>query len=148
MQRDLLLKNGQVYDDAGDPIEGTLEGKATLKVTYIDVNRLRKGPVQTIDDSYIEVTLKISSINAALKYYCVDQIVKRKTPVLPMLVCEAIDKETGNVERLRITDIYLNPEEITLWEAKAEGNDKATYDLKGRSNKEPDYLDRLPDYVE
>jgi len=148
MQRDIKLKNCQVYDDNGDPIEGTLEGRVVLKVQYGDVNRLQKGPVQTVDSWYNEVTLRISSVNAALKYYCVDQLTKGKTPVLPFIIGETLDKETGNAERVRISDIYLNPEEITLWEAKAEGNDNATYEIKGRSNKPADFIDKLPDYEE
>ncbi|WP_236841291.1 hypothetical protein [Brevibacillus formosus] len=59
-----------------------------------------------------------------------------------------MDKEAGNSERVRISNIVLNPEEITLWEAKAEGNDFATYDLKGMSIEKPDYLDELPTYIE
>jgi hypothetical protein len=148
MQRDIKLKNCQIYDDNGDPIDGTLEGRFVLKTTYGEVNRLGKGPVQTVDNTYVEVTLRISSVNAALKYFCVEKLTNGKTPILPMLIGETVDKEAGNSERVRISDIYLNPEEITLWEAKAEGNDNATYEIKGRSNKKPDFLDKLPDYVE
>ncbi|XOS92363.1 hypothetical protein ACLMAB_00250 [Brevibacillus laterosporus] len=119
-QSDIKLKNCQVYDENGDPIYGTLEGKAVLKTEYGDVKRLQKGSVQTIDSWHVEVTLKVSSVNALLKYFCVDQITEGKTPVIPQLLGEMIDKENGNTERVRLTDIYLNPEEITLWEAKAD----------------------------
>jgi hypothetical protein len=148
MQRDIKLKNCQVYDDNGDPIYGTLEGRFVLKPSYGEVNRLQKGPVQTVDSWHVEVTLRVSAVNAALKYFCVEKLTDGKTPILPMLIGETVDKEAGNSERVRISDIYLNPEEITLWEAKAEGNDNATYEIKGRSNKKPDFLDKLPDYVE
>jgi len=147
-QSDIKLKNCQVYDENGDPIYGTLEGKAVLKTEYGDVKRLQKGSVQTIDSWHVEVTLKVSSVNALLKYFCVDQITEGKTPVIPQLLGEMVDKENGNTERVRLTDIYLNPEEITLWEAKADGTDNATYEIKGRSNKKPDYLDKLPEYTE
>ncbi|MFB0831872.1 hypothetical protein ACEU2D_20015 [Brevibacillus laterosporus] len=147
-QSDIKLKNCQVYDENGDPIYGALEGKAALKTEYGDVKRLQKGSVQTIDSWYIEVTLRVSSVNAALKYFCADLITEGKTPVIPQLIGESVDKENDNIERVRISDIYLNPEEITLWEAKADGNDNATYEIKGRSNKKPDFLDRLPEYIE
>lgn len=148
MQRDIKLKNCQVYNDNGDPILGTLEGSAVLRVTYTDVNRLQKGPLQTIDDWYVEISLTISSVNAELKYYCVDQLTEGKTPILPMLIGESLDKETGNAERIRFTDIVLNPEELTLWAANASGSENATYQIRGRSNKKPDFIDRLPDYDE
>ncbi|GED55447.1 hypothetical protein EDM54_23920 [Brevibacillus borstelensis] len=146
--RDIKLKNCQVYNDNGDPIYGTLEGRMVLKVEYGDVNRLQKGTIQTVDNWYVEVTLRITATNADLKYYCVDQITKGKTPVLPMLIGETLDKEAGNSERVRISDIVLNPEEITLWEARAEGNENASYELRGRSNVKPDFLDKLPEYEE
>ncbi|WP_232695479.1 hypothetical protein [Brevibacillus daliensis] len=147
-QSDIKLKNCQIYDENGDPIYGTLEGKLTLKAEYGDVKRLQKGAVQTVDSWHVEVTLKVSSVNAAFKYFCVDQITSGKTPVIPQLLGESIDKENENAERVRISDIYLNPEEITLWEAKADGTDHATYEIKGRSNKKPDFLDVLPEYIE
>ncbi|GEB33457.1 MULTISPECIES: hypothetical protein [Brevibacillus] len=146
--RDIKLKNCQVYDENGDPIYGTLEGKMVLKVEYGDTNRLQKGKIQTVNDWHVEVTLKITATNAALKYYCVEQLTQGKTPVLPFLIGETLDKEAGNSERVRISNIVLNPEEITLWEAKADGNDHATYDLKGMSIDKPDYLDELPAYIE
>ncbi len=148
MQRDIKLKNCQIYDDNGDPIEGTLEGRFALMTTYSDVPRLQKGTVQVVDNWHVQVTLRVSSVNAALKYYSVEQITSGKTPILPMLMGESVDKETGNTERIRLSDIYLNPEEITLWEARAEGNENASYEIRGRTNKKPDYIDRLPDYVE
>lgn len=148
MQRDIKLKNCQIYDDNGDPILGTLEGNFVLRMTYTDVNRLQKGPLQTIDDWYVEVSLTISSINAALKYYCADQLTRGRTPTLPMLIGESLDKETGDAERVRITDIVLNPEELTLWAANASGTENATYQIRGRSNKKPDFLDKLPEYEE
>lgn len=148
MQRDIKLKNCQIYDDNGDPILGTLEGSAILRVTYTDVPRLQKGTVQTIDEWYIEITLTVSAVNAELKYYCVEQITQGKTPVLPMLIGESLDKETGNAERIRFTDIVLNSEELNLWQANASGSDRATYQIRGRSNKKPDFLDRLPEYTE
>jgi hypothetical protein len=146
--RDIKLKNCQIYDDNGDPIYGTLEGRMVLKLEYGDVNRLQKGRIQTVNDWHVEVTLKITSTNAALKYYCVEQLTNGKTPVLPFLIGETLDKEAGNSELVRISNIVLNPEEITLWEAKADGNDNATYELKGMSNEKPDFLDKLPEYVE
>lgn len=146
--RDIKLKNCQVYDDNGDPIYGTLEGKFILKVEYGDTVRLQKGKIQTVNEWHVEVTLTITATNAALKYYCVNQLTKGKTPVLPFLIGETLDKEGGNTERVRISNIVLNPEELTLWEAKADGNDNATYEIKGMSNEKPDYLDELPEYTE
>jgi hypothetical protein len=148
MQRDIKLKNCQVYDENGDPIEGTLEGRFVLRTNYGEVFRLQKGAVQTVNDWYVEVTLRLTSANADLKYFCVEQLTKGKTPILPMLIGETLDKEADNSELVRISDIYLNPEELTLWEAKAEGNDNATYEIRGRSNKAPDFLEKLPEYVE
>ncbi|UFJ42035.1 hypothetical protein LOK74_05920 [Brevibacillus humidisoli] len=148
MQRDIKLKNCQIYNDSGDVIEGTLEGRFVFKTNYGEVHRLQKGAVQTVNDWFVEVTLRITSANAELKYYCVEQLSKGKTPVLPMLIGETVDKEAGNSELVRLSDIYLSPEEITLWEAKAEGSDNATYEIKGRSNKVPDFLEKLPEYAE
>ncbi|MGK5512207.1 MULTISPECIES: hypothetical protein [Brevibacillus] len=146
--RDIKLKNCQIYDDNGDPIYGTLEGKMVLKVEYGDTNRLQRGKIQTVNDWNVEVTLTITATNAGLKYFCVEQLTKGKTPVLPFLIGETLDKEAGNSERVRISNIVLNPEEITLWEAKADGNDNATYEIKGMSNEKPDYLDKLPEYFD
>jgi hypothetical protein len=148
MQRDIKLKNCQIYNDNGDIIEGTLEGKFVLKATYGEVNRLQKGSVQTVNDWHVEVILRLTAANAALKYDIVDKMTQGKTPILPMLIGETVDKEANHSERVKITDIYLNPEELTLWEAKAEGNDNATYEIKGRSNQKPVFLDKLPEYVE
>ncbi|QRG65247.1 hypothetical protein [Brevibacillus choshinensis] len=147
-QRDLLLKNAQAYNEDGDPLQGLMEGKAVQKFTYLEVPRLQKGTRKVIDETYIEVTLTMSSIDADLKYFALEQLVRGKTPIIPFIICEAVDKETGNVERLRISEISLDPEELTLWEAKAEGNDRATYVITGRSNLEPDFLEKLPEYDE
>lgn len=147
-QRDIKLKNCQIYDENGDAILGTLEAKFVLKMEYGDVNRLQKGKVQTVNDWHIEVTLKVSSVNPALKYYVADQLTDGKTPILPMLIGETVDKEADKKERVKLSNIYLNPEELTLLEAKAEGNDIATYDLKGMSNVKPVFLDKLPIYTE
>ena len=146
--RDIKLKNCQIYDENGDPILATLEGKFVLKMEYGDVNRLQKGKVQTINEWHVEVTLKVSSVNADLKYYVADLLTQGKTPILPMLIGETVDKEAGEKERVKLTNIHLNPDELTLWEAKADGNDAATYDLKGMSNDKPDFLDKLPTYTE
>ncbi|MED0735670.1 hypothetical protein [Aneurinibacillus thermoaerophilus] len=144
----LYLRNSQVYDETGDPIYGLLEARAIFKTQTEDVYRLQKGSVKDIVGFNIEVTLTITGQNAALKYFIIDQIVQGKTPIIPMLIGEQWDKELDRKERVRLTNIRFTPEELELFAAKAEGNDKSQYEIKGETNDKPDYLDRFPDYEE
>ncbi|GED53540.1 hypothetical protein EDM54_01660 [Brevibacillus borstelensis] len=146
--RDIKLKNNQLYDENGDVFLAVQEASFVSKFSYVDVNRLQKGKTQSIDEAHVEVTIRVSSVNADLKYYVVSQLHKGKTPVIPMMIGEQWDKEAGNIERVKLTNIVLNPEEIILWAAKAEGNDIATFELKGMSSDEPVFINKLPEYEE
>lgn len=146
--RDIKLKNNRLYDEEGDEYLAVLEAKFVSKFTYTDCNRLGKGKTQTIDEAHVEVTFVVSSVNADLKYDLLEKLHSGRTPIIPMMIGEMVDKEVGNKERVKITDIHITPEELTLWEAKAEGNDIAKYELKGISNNKPVFLDKLPTYEE
>lgn len=146
--RDIKLKNNMIYNDEGDEYEAVLEGKFVSKFSYTDVNRLGKGKTQSIDSAHVEVTLTVSAVNADLKYDLIDKLHSGKTPIIPMLIGEMVDKEAGNKERVKLTNIHMNPEELTIWEAKAEGNDIAKFDIKGITNNKPVFLDKLPTYEE
>lgn len=145
---DIKLKNTQIYDENSEPIWAALEGKIVTKSTFGDVKRLNKGTLQTIDEWYHEITLKISSVNAALKYRILESTQNNQTYIIPMVIGETLDKEGETQERVKMTNIYVNAEELTAWEAKADGNDIATYEIKGRSNEKLIYVDKLPDYSE
>jgi hypothetical protein len=144
----LYLKNSQVYNDNGDPIPGVLEAKAVLKIQSEPVHRLRHGELEDIVSHHIEVTLTLTAQNAELKYFIIDEITKGKTPILPMLIGEMYDKENDAYERVKLTNIRLVPEELTLFEAKAEGSDKGQYEVRGKTNDQPEFLKRFPDYEE
>jgi hypothetical protein len=146
--RDIKLRNSQIYNENGDVIDAVLEGSFVSKFEYGDVNRLQKGRVQTVNEAHVEVTLTVSAVNADLKYWAIGLLHQGKTPVIPMMIGEQWDKEAGNKERVKLTNVYLNPDEIKLWEAKAEGNDIAKYDLKGMTSDPPIFLDKLPTYEE
>lgn len=144
----LYLRNSQVYEEEGDPIPGLLEAKAVFKIKTEDVHRLQKGSVKDIVGFNIEVTLKITAQNAKLKYFIIDKVMEGKTPIIPMLIGEQWDKELDKRERVRLTNIRFTPEELDLFAAKAEGSDKAEYEIKGETNDKPYYLDRFTDDYE
>jgi len=146
--RDIKLKNNRIYDENGDEFLAVQDASFKSKFTYQDVHRLGKGRTQSIDEAHVEVEITVSAVNADLKYYVVEQLHKGKTPIIPMLIGEQVDKEAGNKERVKITNISLNPDEINLWQAKADGNDIATFVLKGMTADEPVFLDKLPTYEE
>ncbi|ATF11624.1 MULTISPECIES: hypothetical protein [Brevibacillus] len=142
----LYLKNTQVYDEDGDPFQGVLEAKAVFKTQVEPVHRLRKGETEDIVSYHVEVTMILTAQNADLKYFIIDKITQGKTPIIPMLIGEQWDKENDFKERVRLTNIRLVPEELTIFEAKAEGNDKGTYELRGKTNDKPDFLEKFSEY--
>ncbi|MGC5327105.1 hypothetical protein [Brevibacillus sp. SYSU BS000544] len=146
----LYLKNSQVYDVKGDPIPGLLEAKAVMKIKTEPVHRLRQGEMEDIVSYHTELTLTLPTQNASLKYFIIDQITSGKTPIIPMLLGEHLDKESddNNKEIVKFTNIRLVPEELTIFQAKAEGNDKGTYEIRGKTNDNPEFLTKFPDYVE
>lgn len=144
----LYLKNSQVYDENGEPIQGLLEAKAVLKIQTEPVHRLRQGEMEDIVSYHTEVTMMLPTQNASFKYFIIDQITQGKTPIIPMLIGEHWDKESDKTERVRLTNIRLVPEELTIFEAKAEGNDKGQYEIRGKTNDKPDFLDKFADYAE
>lgn len=149
----LYLKNSQVYDPNGDPYQGLLEAKAVMKITTETVSRLQQGDTDDVTGFNIEVTLILTAQNADLKYFIIDQITKGKTPVIPFIVGEQWDREQGDdeegvKERVKLSNIRLLPEELELFSAKAEGNDKGQYEVKGKTNEKPVYLSKFPTYTE
>ncbi|MBA4534419.1 hypothetical protein [Brevibacillus halotolerans] len=142
----LYLKNTQVYDDTGEVFPGMLEAKAVLKTQTDPVYRLRKGETEDIVSYHVEVSFTLTGQNSELKYFIIEQITQGKTPILPMLTGEQWDKENNVKEIVRLTNIRLVPEELTIFEAKAEGNDKAIYEIRGKTNDKPDFLEKFPIY--
>ncbi len=144
----LYLKNSQIYDQNSEPIQGLLEAKAVMKIKTEPVHRLRQGEMEDIVSTHTEVTLTVAMQNAELKYFIIDQIKAGKTPIIPLLVGEHWDKEKDTKERVSLTNIRLVPEELTLFQAKADGNDKGQYEIRGKTNDMPEFIDRFQKYVE
>jgi hypothetical protein len=145
-ERELIGRNLTVWDDDGDPIQTIKEVDSTLKPEILDIIRAnRMSKTGQIIGYEIPTKLVMSKLESRLRYRLLDDFKAGRTMVLPSITGKMEDKMTGNVERVKLTNVYITGD-IDLLVAKIDDNKGIDITLEGKAE-DFDFLDKFPDYM-
>lgn len=146
MERELIGRNLSVQDDNGDPIQTIKEVEVTLKPETLDIVRARKmSKTKQIVGYEIPVKLVMSKLESRLRYRLLEDFKAGKTMYLDRITGSLEDMQTGNVERVLITGIYIH-DDMDILTAKIDDNNGIDITLSGTAE-DFDFVEQFPDYM-
>jgi hypothetical protein len=145
-ERELIGRHLTIWDTEGDPIQTIKEVEAILKPETLDIIRAnRMSKTKQITGYEIPVKLVMSKLESRLRYQLLEDFKNKQTMVIPSITGKLVDKMTDNVERIKLTNIYIHGD-IDLIVAKIDENKGIDITLEGTAE-DFDFLDKFPDYM-